>query len=119
MLKVKRIIPKKNPIDFNVVREISLSIENDYPTYQKEQWLTKNYERKWNKGKFNFSKAQGGVKNLIVTPFARKYQNEWGVKVGAKERDAIAKSRFRSIFRDVKSNSKNTILINQAMKGGK
>ena len=103
MLKIKRIIPKKNPVDFNAVREISLCIENDYPTYQKEQWLTKNYGKKWNKGKFDFTKAHKGVKNLIVTPFARKYQNEWGVKIGTKERDAIAKSRLRTIFRNVKS----------------
>jgi hypothetical protein len=81
--------------------EVQLSIENDYPTYQKESSLFGNYQRKIKKGKFDFRKAEKGELNLIVTPFARKYQHEWGVKVGTPERKAIAKARVRYFWRDL------------------
>jgi len=64
--------------------------------------LGKNYAKKYAKGKFNFSQAKQGVKNLLVTPRARAYQNEWGVKVGTKERDAVTKARLRAIMRRIR-----------------
>ena len=51
--------------------------------------------------------AKKGVKNLLVTPRARKYQNEWGVKVGNKERDAVSKARLRAIMRRIREGEFN------------
>lgn len=88
--------------DVEMIREINLVMDNEYSIYQNEDWLNKNYARKYKKGKFDFAKAQKGVNNLIVTPFARKYQNEWGVKVGSAERDAISKARLRQMLRRIR-----------------
>jgi len=89
-------------IDYNVVKEIDMVIANEYEDYQKEELLTKNYAKKWKKGNFDFGLAHKGVKNIIVTPRARKYQGEWGIKIGDVERDAIAKARLREIMRRIK-----------------
>ena len=88
----------KKVIDFEAVKELDMVIENEYDDYQKEEVLSKNYLKKWKKGKFNFELAQKGVKNLIVVPRVRAYQKEWGVKFGSQERDAIAKARLRRIM---------------------
>lgn len=100
MSKLKSQIKKM--IDYEQVKELNLVIENEYDDYKKEEWLADNYAKKWKKGKFDFAKAQKGVKNLIVTPRARKYQNEFGGKIGNVERDAIAKARLRAIMRQIR-----------------
>ena len=92
----------KSMIDFEAVKELNMIIENNYSDYKQEMWLGKNYAKKYKKGKFDFAKAQKGVKNLIVVPRARKYQNEWGVKIGSSERDAISKARLRAIMRAIR-----------------
>jgi|SRR6056297_413379 len=93
---------KKNNIDFELVKELNLVADNEKTLYDKEGWLAKNYSKKYKKGNFDFKKAQKGVKNLIVTPFARSYQNQWKMKVPQKERDAVAKARLRAILRRMK-----------------
>ena len=92
---------KKN-FDFELQKELNLVMENEREIYDQEGWLTKNYGKKWKIVKFNFTKAQKGVNKLIVTPFARKYQKEWGIKVPADVRVAVAKARMREIMRRVK-----------------
>ena len=92
----------KGILDYNMVKELNMVIENEYSDYQKEDWLAENYLKKWKKGKFNFEKAKQGVNNLIVTPRARKYQNEWKVKIGSEERDAVSKARLRRIMQVIK-----------------
>ena len=92
----------KSMLDFEAVKELNMVIDNERSDYDQEMWLGKNYAKKYKKGKFDFGKAQIGVKNLIVVPRVRKYQNEWGLKVGNKERDAIAKARLRVIMRRIK-----------------
>ena len=92
----------KGDIDYIAVRELGLVMENEEDMYKLEGVLAKNYARKWKKGKFNFEKAQAGVKNLLVTPRVRKYQTKWGTKIGSAERDAISKGRLRAIMRRIK-----------------
>lgn len=92
----------KKMIDYEMVKDLNLTMENEYDVYKQEKYLGKNYARKWKKGKFDFGKAHKGVKNLIVTPYVRKYQNEYKLKVGNTERDAIAKARLRAIMRSVR-----------------
>jgi 5'(3')-deoxyribonucleotidase len=92
----------KKDFDFELVKELNLVADNEKSIYDKEGWLAKNYARKSKRGVFDFGKAQKGVKNLIVTPFARDYQKQWGAKVPAKERDAVAKARLRAILRRMK-----------------
>ena len=94
---------KKKNIDFELIKEVGMVMNNEHPVYQKEGLLAKNYSRKYNKvGKFNFAKGQKGVLNLIVTPYVRKYQNEYGMRIGTNERNALAKQRFRTIMGRVK-----------------
>lgn len=85
----------RREIDSAMINELNLSIDNDYNTYQREMLLHKNYERKERRGKFNEALATKGFFNLIVTPYARKYQNEFGTRIGRAEREAVAKSRLR------------------------
>jgi len=108
--KIKKIGNKnrsRGDIDYNMAVELNLVVENEKDFYDKEMWLGKNYAKKWNKGKFNFTQAKQGVKNLLVTPRARKYQNEWGVKVGEKERDAVTTARMRAIMRRIREGEFN------------
>ena len=100
MKKIKRLNKNrsKGNIDYNLATELNLVMENEQGEYEKEMWLGKNYAKKYKKGVFNFAQAKKGIKNQLVTPFARKYQNEWGVKVGEKERDAVTKARLRAIM---------------------
>ena len=91
---------KSYAFDEPLKTELQISMENDYPTYQRESYLFKNYVKKVHKGKFDFQKAERGELNLIVTPFARKYQREWKFKVGMPERKAVAKSRVRNFWRE-------------------
>jgi hypothetical protein len=93
---------KSKNFDFEAQKELNLTMENEGDIYAKEGMLAKNYARKWKKGQFDFAKAHKGVKNLIVTPFARDYQNKWGTKVPDDVRDAVAKSRVRAIMRRIK-----------------
>jgi len=93
----------KGNIDYNLAVELNLVMENEKSEYDKEMWLGKNYAKKYNKGKFNFAQAKQGVKNQLVTPFARKYQNDWGLKVGQKERDAVTKARLRAIMMRIRN----------------
>ena len=93
----------KGDIDYNAVIELNLTMENEQDIYNQEMALTKNYAKKWKKPSgFNFQKANKGVRNLIVDPYARKYQKEWGTKIGSKERDAITKARMREIMRRIR-----------------
>lgn len=91
---------KKKDIDFELVKELNLTMENEREIYEQENWLAKNYSKKIKKSKFEFPKAQQGVKNLIVTPFVRDYQKKWlgGAKVPSEVRDAVAKARLRAIM---------------------
>ena len=100
--KIRNKNRSRGDIDYNMAIELNLVAENEKDFYDKEMWLGKNYAKKYNKGKFNFIQAEKGVKNLLVTPFARKYQNDWGVKVGTKERDAVTKARLRVIMRRIR-----------------
>ena len=93
---------KNKNFDFNLATELNLTMENEKNVYDQEGFLGKNYAKKWKKNKFDFAKAQKGVNNLIVTPFARKYQNEWGVKVPNEVRSAVAKARMRAIMRRIR-----------------
>jgi hypothetical protein len=93
---------KKKGFDFNLVKDLGLIAENERTLYEKEGILAKNYSKKMKSGKFDFGLAQKGVKNLVVTPFARDYQKQWGVKVPKDERDALAKARLRAILRRMK-----------------
>jgi len=94
---------RKKDFDFQLVKELNLVADNEKIIYDQEGWLAKNYARKMKKtGKFDFGKAQKGVKNLIVDPFARKYQKQWGVKVPKDERDALTKARLRIMLRRIK-----------------
>jgi len=93
---------RKKNFDFELQKELNLTMENEKEIYDQEGWLAKNYAKKWKKGKFNFAQAQKGVNNLIVTPRARKYQNEFGMKVPNEVRSAVAKARLREIMRRVK-----------------
>ena len=98
---------KKNNVDFEMIKELDMVIDNEHTDYVKEMWLGKNYAKKYKKGNFNFAKAQLGVKNQLVTPRARSYQNEWGIKVGSKERDAVSKARLRAIMRRIREGEFN------------
>jgi hypothetical protein len=89
-------------IDYELVKELSLTADNEADLYAKEGWLAKNYSKKHNKGKFNFGKAKKGVMSLTVTPFVRSYQNQYGIKIGKKERQALTENRFRNIMRRVR-----------------
>lgn len=95
---------KKRNFDFELVKELSLVAENERAIYDQEGGLAKNYARKMKRGKFDFGKAQKGVKNIIVTPFVRDYQKKWLLsgKIPQAERDAVAKSRLRAILRRMK-----------------
>ena len=93
---------KKSNFDYNQAVEMNLVMENEKSEYDKEMWLGKNYSKKFKKGKFNFAQAEKGVNNLLVTPFARKYQNDWGVKVPNDVRQAVAKARMRAIMRRIR-----------------
>lgn len=93
---------KAKNFDFETVKELNLVIENEYQDYQVEESLRKNYLKKYVKGKFDFKKAEKGVLNLVVTPRARKYQKEWGLKIARPEREAIAKARLRRIMRTIR-----------------
>ena len=95
---------KKQIKDFQLIRELDIVIDNEYDDYKKEDALAKNYAKKWKKGKFDFGKARTGVKNLIVTPRARKYQKEWGIKIPALEREEISKARLRRIMQRLRDN---------------
>jgi hypothetical protein len=91
-----------NNVDRALINELRLVIDNDSETYNRRELpLMGNYHKKIERGKFNFDKAERGVFNLIVTPQARKYQNEWGVKVGISERKAIARGKTRDMFRSI------------------
>ena len=92
----------RGDIDYNMAVELNLVMENEYGEYEKENWLGQNYARKWKKGNFNFKDAKKGVNNQLVTPFARKYQNEWGVKVDNNVRDAVSTARLRAIMRRIR-----------------
>ena len=85
-----------------MVKEMNIVMDNEYDFYKAEDWLGKNYGKKYKKGKFNFAQAEKGVNNLLVTPFARKYQNDWGVKVPNDVRDAVTKARMRAIMRRIR-----------------
>jgi len=93
---------KNKNFDFDVVKELNITIENEFDIYKQEEELRKNYAKKWNKGKFDFGLAQKGVKNLIVVPRIRKYQKEYGMKIGDPERSAIAKARLRAIMQRIR-----------------
>lgn len=92
----------RGDIDYNFVKELNLTIENEQDDYKVESYLAKNYAKKYNKGKFNFGMAEKGVKNLIVIPRSRKYQNQFGGKVPNDVRDAVAKARLRNIMRRIR-----------------
>lgn len=89
-------------IDYELAKELSLTMENEGDIYKQEGFLAKNYSNKWKKGKFEFGKAHKGVSNIIVTPYARKYQNQYGMKIPSDVRNAVAKNRLRAIMRRVK-----------------
>lgn len=97
---MKRTLSKPFSFDRQLKDEIQLSLENDYGTYKKEEYLFNNYKKKVKKNKFDFAKAEKGELNLIVTPFSRGYQKEWGIKVPIQERKAIAKSRVRNFWKE-------------------
>jgi len=98
----RKIKKKKGIIDYNMAIELNLIMENEHDEYKKESWLGKNHPKKYKKGNFNFAKAQKGVNNQLVTPFARKYQNDWEVKVPNDVREAVSKARMRNIMRRIK-----------------
>lgn len=85
-----------------MAKELGLNMENEGNIYEQEGFLAKNYSNKWRKGNFDFGKAQKGVSNLIVNPYARKYQNQYGVKIPNDVRDAVVKNRLRAIMRRAK-----------------
>jgi len=93
---------RKKNFDFELQKELNLTMENEREIYDQEGWLAKNYSKKLKKGKFDFAKAQKGVNNLIVTPRARKYQNEFGMKVPNDVRTAVAKARLRDMMRRIR-----------------
>jgi hypothetical protein len=100
---MKKIIKRKNNKGYDKAAhsELSLFIDNDYPTYQKEQALVKNYKKKMIKGKFDMKKAEKGVFNLLVVPSARKYAKEYGGNsrmFDSKVRKGVAKSKTRQLF---------------------
>ena len=99
---LKSKIKERKYFDHNMAVEVNLVMENEFKEYEKENWLGKNYAKKYKKGKFDFKKAEKGVNNMLVTPFARKYQNEWGVKVPKDVREAVSKARMRSIMRKIR-----------------
>jgi len=98
----RKIKKKKGIIDYNMAIEMNLVMENEHDEYKKESWLAENYAKKYKKGKFDFNKAQKGVNNQLVTPFARKYQNDWGVKVPNDVREAVSKARMRAIMNRIR-----------------
>ena len=93
---------RKSNIDYNMAVEMNMVMDNEHDFYKAEEWLGKNYSKKFKKGKFDFAKAEKGVNNMLVTPFARKYQNEWGVKVPNDVRQAVTKARMRAIMRRIR-----------------
>ena len=82
--------------------EIDMVIDNDFDTYRRKEAIIANYKRKLKskKTRFDRAKAEQGVLNLLVVPQARKYQNEYGVKVGNAERRGVAKRQFRTMWND-------------------
>jgi basic membrane lipoprotein Med (substrate-binding protein (PBP1-ABC) superfamily) len=100
---------KKKNFDFNLMKELNLVADNEYSLYQKEDFLSDNYLKKWKKGKFDFGMAEKGVKNLIVTPFVRDYQKKWlsGARVPSDVRDALAKARLRRIMTIIREKGGN------------
>jgi len=93
---------KTKNFDYNQAVEMNLVMENEEGEYKKENWLAKNYSEKFKKGKFDFAKAEKGVNNLLVTPFARKYQKDWGMKVPNNVRQAVTRARLRAIMRRIR-----------------
>jgi hypothetical protein len=93
---------KNKNFDFEMAKELSLTLENEGEVYTKEGFLAKNYARKLKSGKFNPQLAHKGVKNLIVIPRARTYQNQYGGKITDEVRNAVAKNRLRAIMRRIK-----------------
>ena len=93
---------KKSNFDYNQAVEMNLVMENEADEYKKESWLVKNYSQKFKKKGFNFAKAEQGVNKMLVTPFARKYQKDWGMKVPTDVRQAVAKARMRAIMRRIR-----------------
>jgi len=94
------------------INELDIMIDNDYDTYkQRIVPLQKNYQKKWDKGRFDFAKAEKGIFNLIVTPTARKVSkearaNQWGTPIwGVRERKAVAKRITRKWRDDLVSNN--------------
>jgi arginyl-tRNA synthetase len=88
--------------DFELIKELNLTMENEVEDYKKEEALAKNYARKLKSGKFDFKKAHKGVLNLVVVPRARKYTHSFGVKIPKLEREEVAKARLRAIIRRIK-----------------
>ena len=92
--------------DYPAYSELDLYIDNDYETYQRRQWLKENYKKKWNKGKFDFKKAQIGVERNVVSQGARKYTREFGGNSRTmflpKVRKAVAKAQLRKIMEDIR-----------------
>ena len=93
---------KKSNFDYNQAIEMNLVMENEADEYKKESWLAKNYSQKFKKKGFNLAKAEQGVNKLLVTPFARKYQNDWGMKVPSDVRQAVTRARMRAIMRRIR-----------------
>ena len=90
---------RKKTFDYQLVKELSLTMDNEREVFNQEGRLAKSYSQRWNKGNFNFAKAQTGVKNLIVVPYAKKYKQEWGVPVSKDVRDAVTRNRMRVILK--------------------
>lgn len=97
---------KQPEYDPTAGRELQLWMDNDEQQYKRYTYLAKNYERKFNKGKFNMEKAEKGVFNLLVTPAARGYQKEYGGSrsetwqiFNTTTRRGVAKAKTREIFR--------------------
>ena len=98
----KRVLSnRRGSSDYHMTNELNLMLDNDYDFYKREQYLKGNYKKKLNKGRFNFDLAQKGVRNLLVVPYSRKYQREYGVKVPKDVRESVSRSRTRNIFREL------------------
>ena len=93
----------KKQFDYNQAIELGITMDNEGEVYSKEGALAKNYAKKYKKGNFDFTKAQKGINNLVVTPFARKYGNDFGMKVPNDVRNAVAKNRLRNIMRRIRT----------------
>ena len=93
--------PNRN-YDRALADELDIVMDNDFDTYRRKEAIIANYKRKLKskKTRFDRAKAEQGVLNLLVVPQARKYQNEYGVKVGNAERRGVAKRQFRTMWND-------------------